>query len=226
MKKIKILIADDHELVRKGLRAVLELEVDFDVVGEAIDGNEVVDKAKKLMPDIVLMDLKMPGIDGIEASQKIKAVFPETKILILTAFQGGEEIFGSLQAGVSGYLLKDISSMDLISAIHSVFQGQLLLRPSVAKTLLDKFALSSSKNVDGGKTPFSLTVREEEVLNLMAKGLKNKNIADTLWISEKTVKTHVSSILHKLRQPDRTQAVLYAIRVGLTDLTDKLNVKK
>ncbi|MBI4743696.1 MAG: response regulator transcription factor [Actinobacteria bacterium] len=218
MKKIKILIADDHELVRKGLRAVLELENDFEIVGEAIDGNEVVNKVKKLVPDIVLMDLKMPGISGIEASQKIKTLFPHIKILILTAFQGGEDIIGSLQAGVSGYLLKDVSSVDLISAIHSISRGQLLLRPSVAKTLLDKFSASFSDRTDNSKLSSSLTVREEEVLNLMAKGLKNKDIADTLWISEKTVKTHVSSILHKLRQPDRTQAVLYAIRSGLTDL--------
>ncbi|MDI6689519.1 MAG: response regulator transcription factor [Actinomycetota bacterium] len=214
MGRLKVLIAEDHELMRKGLRSVLQLEDAFDIVGEAKDGQEAIEKAKTHQPDVVLMDLRMPDVDGIRACREIHSRFPEIKILVLTAYETDEDIFTSLQAGISGYLLKDISPEELLKAIRTVSEGKSILHPSVARKVLDRLSSPlESQMSDCESSP--LTAREKEVLNLMTRGLKNRDIAKTLFISEKTVKTHVSSILRKLKQSDRTQAVLHAIRQGL-----------
>ncbi len=216
MGRLKLLIAEDHELMRRGLRGILQLEDTFEIVGEARDGQEAIEKAKMCQPDVILMDLRMPDVDGITACREIHSLFPEIKILVLTAYETDEDIFSSIQAGASGYLLKDTSPEELINAIQAVFEGKSILHSCVARRVLDKLSSHFEQHLQD--EPFSpLTHREREVLNLMTQGLKNRDIAETLFITEKTVKTHVSSILRKLNKADRTQAVLYAIRQGLTE---------
>lgn len=217
LSRIRVLIADDHELVRKGLLSILSLEKEIEVVGEARGGKEAVEIAKTKKPDMVLMDLRMPDMDGITATREIKSILPETKILVLTAHQNEREIFSALGAGISGYLLKDISPKDLVNAIRTISQGQSLLHPSVAKKVMERFSPAAEESgVKGLVTP--LTSREQEVLNLLVQGYKNKDIAIALEIKEKTVKTHVSNVLRKLQQTDRTQAALFAIKIGLAEI--------
>jgi NarL family two-component system response regulator LiaR len=208
---IGILIADDHPVVRQGLRTFLETQDGLEVVGEASDGAEAAELAQQLLPDVVLMDLVMPGLDGVEATRRIREISPSTKVIVLTSFDEDEKVFPSVKAGAAGYLLKDVRPQELAEAIRRVHAGEALLAPSVAAKLMQE--------VKGERHPVSgLTERELEVLRLIARGLPNKLIAQELIVAEKTVKTHVSNILAKLHLTDRTQAALYAVREGLAEL--------
>jgi NarL family two-component system response regulator LiaR len=210
--KIRVLVADDHAIVRKGICALLATEPTIEVVGEAQDGREAMSKASKIQPDVILMDLVMPGMDGLEATRRIRACCPETRILVLTSFAGDDQVFPAIKAGALGYLLKDSAPEDLVQAIQQVYQGESSLHPSVARKLLRQFSQPAEQ------IPESLTEREVEVLRLVAQGQSNRQIADRLSISEATVRTHVSNILAKLNLCSRTQAALYALREGLATL--------
>jgi NarL family two-component system response regulator LiaR len=208
---VTVLIADDHPVVRQGLRTFLDLQDDLAVIGEATTGAEAVAKAEELLPDIVLLDLVMPDLDGIEAARRIRDISPATKVIVLTSYAEDEKIFPAIKAGAAGYLLKDIEPQELASGIRRVQQGEALLHPKVAARLM--------REVTGEKTEAELlTARELEVLGGLAKGLSNKAIAGELVVSEKTVKTHVSNILAKLHLADRTQAAVYALREHLVEL--------
>ncbi len=212
LHQITVLIVDDHSVVRQGLRTFLDLHDDIQVVGEASGGAEAIELAERLAPDIVLMDLVMPGINGIEATRQIRARDPGTKVIALTSFLEDELVFPALDAGVSGYLMKDLTPPELAQAIRTVHQGKADLHPEVARKLLDEF--HAQREV----SPIpDLTQREVEVLALIAKGLTNREIAERLVITQKTVKAHVSSILGKLNLSDRTQAAIFAIKQGLFD---------
>ena len=214
-EQISILVADDHPIVREGLRTFLELQEDMQVVGEAVDGEDAVAKTLELLPDIVLMDLAMPGVDGIEATRRIKSASPATKVIALTSFTDDDMVFPAVKAGASGYLLKDMDPKDLADAIRTVSNGEALLHPSVAAKLMKEMADGGSESIE-----HTLTNREVEVLQAIARGMSNKEIANDLVLSEKTVKTHVSNILQKLHLADRTQAALYAVKEGLVDLNE------
>jgi len=204
---IRILIVDDHSVVRQGLRMFLRLDPDFEVVGEAADGAEAVRLTRQLQPDVVLMDLLMPVMDGISAIAAIRRETPESEVLALTSVLEDEAVFGAMRAGATGYLLKDTHADELCRAVKAAAAGQVQLSPQAAARLL--------REVKAPDSPETLTEREAEVLRLLATGLANKEIARALTIGEKTVKTHVSNILAKLGVPSRTQAALYAVRIGL-----------
>jgi NarL family two-component system response regulator LiaR len=210
--RISILLADDHPVVRQGLRTFLELQEDFELAGEAGDGLEAVARVEETLPDVVLLDLVMPQIDGIEAIRRIRAVSPATKVIVLTSFAEDAQIFPAIKAGAAGYLLKDVEPRALAEAIRHVHAGEGLLHPAVAARVMRELADES------GTASAGLTARELDVLRLLARGLSNKVIARELVVSEKTVKTHVSNILAKLHLADRTQAALYAVRERIVDL--------
>ena len=219
---IRVLIVDDHAVVRQGLRTFLELQdAPYDlairVVGEATNGAEAVDRARHLQPDVVLLDLVMPVMDGIEATPRIIEVCPQARVMILTSFGEEERVFPAIRAGAQGYLLKDIPPDDLVEAVRAVYAGKVQLHPDIARKLM--WAVAAQEEPAAGRAvaslPDELTERELEVLRLIADGLNNREIAARLVISEKTVKTHVSSILGKLHLEDRTQAAVYAFRHGL-----------
>ena len=210
MDKIGVLIVDDHAVVRQGLRTLLELHDEIKVVGEAANGVEAVEQARQLLPDLVLMDLLMPEMDGIEATRRIRALSPATKVIILTSFAEDHNVFPSIKAGAQGYLLKNVSPPDLVRAILAAHGGEVQLDPEIAKKLMEEFSAKPAKPAAS-----ELTERELEVLRLIARGLNNRDIAGELVLSEKTVKTHVSNILSKLHLSDRTQAAIYALREGL-----------
>jgi two-component system, NarL family, response regulator LiaR len=203
---IRVLLVDDHSVVRQGLRSFLELLGDIQIVGEASGGAEAVDMAKALSPDIVLMDLVMPGMDGIEATRQICACCPHTKVIALTSFLADEHIYPALAAGASGYLLKDVTPGELVQAIRTVYQGKAELHPEVAKRIIQGMQDQKAEPSEQKLTP-----REVEVLGLISQGLSNQEIADRLIISPKTVKVHVGKILSKLNLTDRTQAAIYAL---------------
>lgn len=213
---IRVLITDDHAIIRTGIRAVLELVPDMQVVGEASDGHEGVAQALALRPDVILMDLVMPNLDGIEAIRRIKAEQPEARILVLTSFAGDDKVFPAIKAGALGYHLKDSDPEELVHAIRQVYQGEASLHPTIARKLLQELA----RPTEQPPTRDPLTQRELEVLRLVAQGMDNQQIADRLVISEATVRTHVSNILSKLHLASRTQAALYALREGLASLED------
>ncbi|HEY0733332.1 MAG TPA: response regulator transcription factor [Herpetosiphonaceae bacterium] len=204
---IRILIADDHSVVRQGLRMFLGLDQELDVVGEATNGAEAIDLARQLQPDVVLMDLLMPVVDGIAATSTIRREMPDTEVLALTSVLEDEKVIGAIRAGAIGYLLKDTEADELRNAIKAAAAGQVQLSPKAAARLM--------REVNAPNSPEVLTERETEVLRLMALGQANKEIARTLNIGEKTVKTHVSNILGKLGVQSRTQAALHAVRIGL-----------
>lgn len=212
MDRIGVLVVDDHRVVREGLRTFLELIEDVEIVGEATNGDEAIAKAAQLVPDVVLMDLVMPGTDGIEATRRIRDVSPTTKVIVLTSFVEDDKVFPAIKAGAAGYLLKDVEPSALEEAIRTVFRGEALLHPTVAVKLMQEYAGDEQKRPAG-----NLTDREMDVLRLLARGLSNREIARELVVAEKTVKTHVSNILAKLHLQDRTQAALYAVRRGLVD---------
>ncbi|MFC4497220.1 response regulator [Streptomyces ovatisporus] len=207
---IRVLIVDDHQVVRRGLRTFLEIQEDIEVVGEAADGDEGVARAEELRPDIVLMDVKMPGTDGIEALRQLEQLGNPARVLVVTSFTEQRTVVPALRAGAAGYVYKDVDPDALAGAIRSVHAGHVLLQPEVAGALL-----SEGTGVSAGRGT-TLTEREREVLELIADGRSNREIARTLVLSEKTVKTHVSNILMKLDLADRTQAALWAVRHGLT----------
>ena len=213
---IRVLIADDHVVVRKGIRALLATEPGIDVVGEATDGAEAVRAAAELRPDVILMDIVMPTMDGIEAVRRIMAAQPGSRILVLTSFATDDQIFPALKAGALGYLLKDTGPEDLVQAIRQVHRGESSLHPTIARKVLQEL----SRPPQRPPTPDPLTEREVEVLRLVAQGRSNQDIARMLVVSEATVRTHVSSILSKLHLASRTQAALYALREGLASLDD------
>jgi NarL family two-component system response regulator LiaR len=208
---IRVLIADDHAVVRQGLRTFLELQEDIEVVGDVADGSAAVEAALARSPDVVLMDLLMPEIGGVEAIRLIREQRPQARVLVLTSFQEDEQIFPAVRAGAAGYLLKDVEPHELVRAIRAAHEGEALLHPAVAARLMEEFASEHGPSV----AESSLTDREREVLELIGRGLPNKLIARELGIAEKTVKTHVSAVLAKLGVTDRTQAALYAVRNGL-----------
>ena len=211
---IRVLIADDHAVVRQGLRTFLDLQEDIEIVGEAADGAEALDAAERLRPDVVLIDLVMPELDGIEAIRRLRERAPETRAIVLSSFLDDDRLFPAVRAGAAGYLLKDVQPQDLVAAIRTVHDGGALLHPQVAARLLEEL------------TTDPLTPREREVLGLIGRGMANKVIARgrsnkmialELGVAEKTVKTHVSHILGKLDLTDRTQAALFAVRHGLIE---------
>jgi NarL family two-component system response regulator LiaR len=210
---IKVLLVDDHAIVRKGIIALLETEADILIVGEASNGLEAVRLAESLKPDVILMDLVMPGVNGVDAICKIKAQEPAARILVLTSFGTDDKVFPALKAGALGYLLKDSNPQELIEAIRQVQQGESWLHPAVARKVLNELMHTTEPSASE-----KLTERETDVLKLLAHGLSNRDIAERLVISEATVRTHVSSLLAKLHLASRTQAALYALREGLASL--------
>ncbi|MEK6618747.1 MAG: response regulator transcription factor [Nitrospirota bacterium] len=219
MERIKVLIADDHRVVREGLVAILKTKENIEVVGEAQDGQEAVEKARTLEPDVILMDVSMPRMGGVEATRLIKREFPHIGIVALTMYDEQQYIFDLVRAGATGYLLKDTESAQIVEAIRAISRGESLIHPSVASKILAEFSLLAQKK---GKKPswveHDLTEREITVLRLVADGKTNKEIANSLGLSEKTVKNHVRNIFHKLQVYDRTQAAILGIRKGIIDL--------
>lgn len=213
---IRVLITDDHAIVRKGIRALLATEKDIQVVGEACNGQEVIELASSLQPDVILMDLVMPKMDGIEATRQVTAQLPQTRVLVLTSFAADDKVFPAIKAGALGYLLKDSSPEALVAAIRAVQRGEPSLEPAIARKVLQE--LSHSHVPDPEVDP--LTERELEVLRLVAQGMSNREIAEQLVVAEFTVRSHVSSILSKLHLASRTQAALYALKSGLASLDD------
>lgn len=214
MTAIRVLIADDHAVVRQGLRTFLELQEDVEVVGDVADGEQAVAAALELAPDVVLMDLVMPGVDGVEAIGRIAQRSPATRVIALTSFLDDDKVLPAVRAGAAGYLLKDVGPDDLVRAIRTVHAGEALLHPAVAARLMEEVAGPRARGAEDGA---GLTARERDVLTQIARGLSNKRIALELDISEATVKIHVSNVLRKLGVTDRTQAALYAVREGLVD---------
>ncbi len=207
---IRVLVADDHAVVREGLRTFLRLQAGIEVVGEAGDGAEAVDEALRLGPDVVLMDLVMPVLDGIEAMRRIRAERPQTRVIVLTSFGEDEKLMPAVRAGAAGYLMKSAPPAEVVRAIRAAHEGEAVIDPKAAGRLLDALA-------ETGPDTHGLTPREREVLALLCHGLSNKRIADELGLSQKTVKAHVGHIFGKLDVTDRTQAALVAVREGLSE---------
>jgi DNA-binding NarL/FixJ family response regulator len=213
---VRVLIVDDDDLMRAGLRGVLSSDPAIEVVGEAGDGREAAYRTRLLRPDVVLMDVRMPDLDGISATRELLATFPEARVVILTTFEQDDYIFGALTAGASGFLLKRTRPEELIAAIHTIAAGDSLLSPSVTSRVIERMA--GQPTLDGARDPrlAELTPRETEVLELIARGLSNGEIAAELVIGESTVKTHLKRVLAKLQVRDRVQAVIFAYESGLT----------
>ena len=216
---IRVLIADDQALFRRGLYVVLGSEDRIEVVAEAENGDEAVERARELAPDVVLMDVRMPRVDGIEATRRIRAEVPTTRILMLTVSDEEDDLYEAIKAGANGYLLKEISVEEVADAIHAVFRGESLISPSMASKLLSEVNVLVKRADDKQQysTP-TLTTREIEVLRLVARGMSNREIAEELYISENTVKNHVRNILEKLHLHNRMEAVMYAMKERLLDI--------
>ncbi len=215
---IRILIVDDHAVVRKGIRALLATEPTLEVVDEAVDGLEAVSKYEELLPDILLLDLLMPKMSGIEVIRELKGKYSDVKILVLTSFAANEQVFPAIKAGALGYLLKDTQPEDLINAIRQVYRGESFLSPTIARMVLQEVFQPGEKPL----SPDPLTRREIEVLQVLAKGKSNRDIGENLSITEATVRTHVSNILAKLHLASRTEAALYALKEGVASLEDDI----
>ncbi len=222
-RAIRVLIADDHALVRSGLRSILESQPEFEVVGEAGDGHEALALAQELLPDVILMDIKMGDWDGVTATRRVRNSVPSARVIVLTNYDEDDLVFSSIRAGASGYLLKEVTGSQLTNSIKTVADGFSLIYPSVARRVLDEFGRlrAGGAAVEGDDAGYSdLTPREREVLKLVASGRANKEIGHTLGISERTVKTHISNIFSKLALTDRTQAALYMHNRGLLERAD------
>ena len=232
MNKIRVLLADDQDIIRTGLTIILNHQADLEVVGQAADGVEAVEFAKQMQPDVILMDIKMPRLNGIQATRQIMAALPKTQIIILTTYDTDDWVFDGIRAGAVGYLLKDASGDNLAEAVRGAMRGESQIDPTVARKVLREFQHVTAAHrpaealTPGNAVPAAaeeeplekLTDREEEILKLLAAGLSNKEIAQQLSLSEGTVKNHISAILAKLHANDRTQAVLTALKRGLVDL--------
>ncbi|MFC6242129.1 response regulator [Knoellia sp. GCM10027112] len=216
---IRVVIADDHVLYRRGLQTVVTQEEDIDIIGEASDGQEAIDRTVEMLPDVVLMDVRMPRVSGIEACAAIKSQVPSTKIIMLTMSDEESDLYEAVKAGANGYLLKDVPGEEIAAGIKAVMGGDSLISPSMASKLLAEFAQMSKKSPDRPTTVGAprLTERELEVLKLVARGMANKEIAHQLFISENTVKNHVRNILEKLQLHSRMEAAMYAVRENLLD---------
>ena len=218
MTKIRILLADDHAIVREGTRRVLEAEDDMEVVAEAGDGEEAVKQATRLKPDVAIIDIAMPRLNGIEATKQIKELVPATAVLILTVFDNDRYVFSLLEAGAAGYLLKNVRGSELVEAIRSVYNGESVLYPTIASKVLRRFVPSTQGS--GQSPPAVLTNRELEVLVLAAKGMSNKDIAEKLYLSVRTVQGHLARIFDKLAVGSRTEAILKGLKEGWFSLED------
>ena len=214
-ERVRVLVVDDDDLMRAGLRGVLSSDERIEVVGEAADGREVEHRTRLLHPDVVLMDVRMPDLDGISATQQLLAAFPDVKVVILTTFEQDDYIFGALRAGASGFLLKRTAPEDLVAAVHTIAAGDSLLSPPITRRVIARMAAQPEPDAATGARLGELTPREREVLALLARGLSNAEIAGELVIEESTVKTHVKRLLAKLGVRDRVQAVILAYESGL-----------
>jgi len=219
LDRIKILIADDHALMRDGIRRILEREPDFEVVAEASDGEQAVALTQSLRPEVAIIDIAMPNVDGIEATRQVKALCPATAVLILSAYDDDEFVFGLVEAGAAGYLLKSVQRQELVQAVRAIHAGESVLHPSIARKVLDHFVTSLAKPAEQAP-PDTLTEREHEVLRLAAQGLSNKEIGGELVLSVRTVQGHLGSIFSKLRVSSRTEAVIRALKEGWVTLDD------
>ena len=219
MKTIRILLADDHVVVRQGTRQLLEHEPDMEVVGEAGDGEEAIQLVIHLKPDVIIMDVAMPKMSGIEATRRIKEVLPSAMVLVLTGYDDDEYIFSLLEIGAAGYLLKDVSGDELINAIRAVYAGEPVLHPVVTRKLMTRFKSPAVKPAEP-HTPDLLSEREMEVLKLAARGISNKEIGEALFISVRTVQAHMRSIFNKLGVGSRSEAIVYGLRRGWFNLED------
>jgi NarL family two-component system response regulator LiaR len=214
--QIRVLLVDDHVILRKGIRALLSTEADIEVVGEASDGVDALAQAEALQPDVILMDLVMPNVDGIEATRQVTTQQPGVRVLVLTSFVANDKVFPAIKAGALGYILKDTGPDELVRAIRQVHRGEPTLEPEIARKVLFELAQPTKQP----RTPDPLTGREMDVLRLIAQGKSNREIAEDLVLAELTVSTHVSNILGKLHLANRTQAALYALKEGLASLDD------
>jgi DNA-binding NarL/FixJ family response regulator len=219
MNTIRILLAEDHVVVRQGTRQLLEREQDFEIVGEAGDGEEAVRLASQLKPDVVIMDVALPKLSGIEATKQIKAILPATIVLVLTGYDYDEYIFSMLEAGAAGYLLKNVSGDELISAVRAVNAGEPMIHPTVLRKLMTRFKTPAAKPTLARPSQ-PLSEREMEVLKIAAKGMSNKNIGDKLFISERTVQAHMRSIFNKLGVGSRSEAILHGLKRGWFAIED------
>jgi NarL family two-component system response regulator LiaR len=215
-EQIRVLVVDDHPVVRKGMRSLLAEDAGIEVIGEAVNGRDALDKVEALQPDVILMDLVMPEMNGIEAIQQITARHPEARILVMTSFAADDKVFPSIKAGALGYLLKDSDPEDLVRMIHQVYRGEMSIHPTIARKVIQEL----NRPPEAPLTPSPLTEREVEILQLLAQGVENHEIARRLVLREATVRTHVSNILGKLHVANRVQATLYALRKGLTTLEE------
>ena len=213
MGSIKVLLAEDHVVVREGIRELIQREEDMEIVGEAGDGEEAVQLAEQLKPDIILMDIAMPKLNGIEATQRIKGSHPSISVLVLTAYDNEEFIFALLEAGAAGYLLKNVRSRELLNAIRAVYDGESVLHPVIANKVFSRLQLGKRKHSEQERGEL-LTDRELEVLRLGAQGLANKEIATGLFLGERTIQTHWRNIFNKLGVSSRTEAIMYSLRKG------------
>jgi DNA-binding NarL/FixJ family response regulator len=211
----RVLIADDDDLMRAGLAELLTADPDIDIVGQAATGRHAVERARRLAPDVVLMDVRMPDLDGIAATRELSRTAPGSKVLILTTFEQDDYIFGALRAGASGFLLKRTRPEELIAAVHAIAAGDSLLSPSVTRRVIDRMAQQPTPELSHQATLDTLTPRERDVLELVARGLSNREIAAALVVEESTIRTHVKRILMKLNLRDRVQAVILAYETGL-----------
>ena len=219
MNKIKVIIADDHVLFREGTRNLIEREKDLEVVGEASDGQEAIELVNQLLPHVVLMDIAMPVVNGIEATKIIKAQHPSTAVLILTAYDNDQYIMALLEAGAAGYLLKNVSGSNLVNAIRSVHAGEAVLHPTIAQKVFSRFGGKSQESVEPVQS-IELSERETEILKLAAQGLSNQEVADKLFLSRRTIQAHLANIFRKMDVGSRTEAVLQALKRGWLGLDD------
>ena len=219
MNKIKVIIADDHVLFREGTRNLIDREKDIEVIGEASDGQEAIELVSKLLPHVVLMDIAMPEVNGIEATKIIKAQHPSTAVLILTAYDNDQYIIALLEAGAAGYLLKNVSGSNLVNAIRSVHAGEAVLHPTIAQKVFSRFGASSQASSESVQ-PIELSERETEILKMAAHGLSNQEVADKLFLSRRTIQAHLANIFRKMDVGSRTEAVLQALKKGWLGLDD------